>query len=141
MHLYDKTTGEQICQYNVSGIRSKIEKIMFTKFNCDLYPDQNCYFDESEVDVIITSSGGILSVVFIDSGEVGDLKANKYQNLNPHLEFNTKNYCGWDGNCRLDESVISDFAIDHENKLLISTENLVYQFSPPFTNDSLPDVT
>jgi len=91
MHLYDKTTGEQICQYNVSGIRSKIEKIMFTKFNCDLYPDQNCYLDESDVDVIITSSGGILSVVFIDSGEVGDLKANKYQNLNPHLEFNTKN--------------------------------------------------
>jgi len=77
MHLYDKTNGELLGMLNVaSKERSQIDKIIFAKFDCDIYPDGNCYMDDEEVDVIITVAGGLVSVVFEDVGDVERQKQN-----------------------------------------------------------------
>lgn len=118
MHLYDKLSGELLGVLFVSDKQTKIDKILFAKFTCDIQPatNWNCQIDNEVVDVIITISGGIVKVIFEDYGDIEQQKQQPIGDkvLKSYLKFDTSNQCGWDGNCRLLESKINDFVIDED---------------------------
>lgn len=79
----------------------------------------NCELDfdsmNSDRDIIIVTSGGKLSMVPLDTIASNDShfqQTNQSDKIQSLVEIDTRNFCGWDGNCKLGEPDIVDVALD-----------------------------
>lgn len=74
----------------------------------------NCEIDLDDTTVIIAVSGGKVSMINTDNMLNKDHSQHElnYHKVKPVAEIDSRNFCGWDGNCRIGEPDITDVEFD-----------------------------